>query len=217
MTFHEIDRAHLVDALEAAGPGEPTLCEGWQTEHLAAHVVLRETSPLAAAGVVLPLARGRAEAQLESLAAASRSPEGWAELLARVAAGPRAISPVAWGGDKANLVELAVHTEDVRRGAGPAAPLERTDDHLDALFDQLRLAARLYYRKADAGIVLVVPGGRRAKVRGPRGAAGTVVVRGSEIDLLLHATGRTGAAVVELEGDPADVAGLERALAEGAV
>ena len=31
-------RAALVEALIAAGPGMPTLCEGWRTEHLAAHV-----------------------------------------------------------------------------------------------------------------------------------------------------------------------------------
>lgn len=217
MTFHEIDRAHLVDALESTGPGVPTLCEGWQTEHLAAHVVLRESSPLAAAGIVLPFARARAEAELDALAATSSTPDGWADLVARVAAGPRRISPVAWGGDKANLVELAVHTEDVRRGTGPAEPLDRSPEHLDALFDQLRLMARLYYRKVDTGVVLVVPGGRRAKVRSARGDAGTVVVRGTVLDLLLHATGRTEAAVVEIEGAPDDVAGLERALADGAV
>ena len=208
MSFHEIDRAHLLDALEAAGPGAPTLCEGWATEHLAAHVVLREDAPLVSAAMQLPLVKDRAEQRLWDLAGRSRDDDGWAQLLARLAAGPRGISPVGWGGDKANLVEFAIHTEDVRRGGGPAAALERTPEHVDALFDHLRLGARLYYRQSDVGIVLVVPGGRRDRVRGPRKDAGTVVVRGSVIDLLLHASGRGAAADVEIVGAPADVDAL---------
>lgn len=210
MTFHGIDRAHLVDALEAAGPDAPTLCEGWLTRHLAAHVVLRERSPLEGVRVAAPFLRGPAERSLDSLADRSADPAGWADLLARVAAGPRRVSPLAWGGDKANLVELVIHTEDVRRGAGPAEPLERSPEHDDAIFDQLRLAARLFYRGSDVGLVLVVPSGRRSRVRAPRGDAGTVVVRGSVVDLLLHASGRGQAAVVEIDGAPADVAELAR-------
>lgn len=208
MSFHGIDRAHLVDALEAAGPDAPTLCEGWLTRHLAAHVTLRESSPLEGARVALPVLQGPAERSLESLAERSADPDGWARLLARVAAGPRGISPLAWGGDKANLLELVTHTEDVRRGAGPAGPLERSPEHEDAIFDQLRLAARLFYRRSEVGIVLVVPGGRRARVRRPRDGARTVVVRGSVVDLLLHASGRGEAADVEVEGAAAEVAAL---------
>ena len=50
---HERERTDLVAALREAGPGAATLCEGWSTEHLAAHVVLRESSPLTGAGLVL--------------------------------------------------------------------------------------------------------------------------------------------------------------------
>lgn len=208
MAFHQIDRAHLVDALETAGPDAPTLCAGWRSRHLAAHVVLREGSLLEAARLGLPFVQGPGERALQGLAERSADDAGWADLLARLAAGPRGVSPVAWGGDKANLLELVIHTEDVRRGAGPAAPLERDPEHLDAVFDQLRLAARLYYRGSDPGVVLVVPGGRRAKVRGPHDGAGTVVVRGSVVDLALHASGRGAAADVEIVGEPADVDAL---------
>jgi len=208
MAFHQIDRAHLVDALEAAGPDAPTLCEGWRSRHLAAHVVLRERSALEPARMWLPALGGPGENALEELAERSADEAGWAELLARVAEGPRRISPLAWGGDKANLVELVIHTEDVRRGAGPAAPLEREPEHLDAIFDQLRLAARLYYRATPVGLVLVVPGGRRARVKGPRGDFGTVVLRGSVVDLLLHASGRGAAAQLEIEGHEADLDSL---------
>ena len=208
MAFHPIDRAHLVDALEAVGPDAPTLCEGWSSRHLAAHVVLRERSPLEAARLGLPVLRGAGERALEELAESAADEAGWADLLAQVAEGPRRISPVAWGGDKANMAELVIHTEDVRRGSGPVGPLEREPEHLDAIFDQLRLAARLYYRATPVGLVLVVPGGRRARVKGPRGDFGTVVLRGSVVELMLHASGRGAAAELEIEGHPADLDSL---------
>ena len=63
--FTAASRAALVEALIAAGPGMPTLCDGWRTEHLAAHVHLRETT--AAAGLLLPGLRGRLERRTLSL------------------------------------------------------------------------------------------------------------------------------------------------------
>ena len=44
MTWHEIERAQLAQALLDVAPDAPTLCEGWQARHLAAHIVLRERS-----------------------------------------------------------------------------------------------------------------------------------------------------------------------------
>src|SRR5690606_5861071 len=149
-----------------------------------------ESAPLLAAGLLVPALEPRTERAIDELAATASEESGWADLVARVATGPRGINPLAWGGDKANRAEFVVHTEDVRRGEGPAAPLERSAEHLDAIWHLLRPAARLRYRKAGVGVVLVVPGGRRAHVRSPRGEAGTVVLRGSVVDLLVHASGR---------------------------
>lgn len=80
-------RAALVEALAHAGPGRPTLCEGWRTEHLAAHIVLRETSPLAV-GLLLPPAAKRLEEKTIALGDAHADEAGYARLLERVAAGP---------------------------------------------------------------------------------------------------------------------------------
>ncbi|WP_309055235.1 maleylpyruvate isomerase N-terminal domain-containing protein, partial [Streptomyces sp.] len=55
------ERLLLADLLEAAGPDAPTLCEGWLTRDLAAHVVVRERRPDAAAGSLVPVLRDRAE------------------------------------------------------------------------------------------------------------------------------------------------------------
>src|SRR5262249_60545235 len=45
--------AALCDTLERVGPAAPTLCEGWTTADLAAHLVVRERKPLAGPGIVL--------------------------------------------------------------------------------------------------------------------------------------------------------------------
>src|SRR6266545_2532933 len=48
------ERQALCDTLSSLGPDAPTLCEGWTTADLAAHLQVREREPLAAAGIVLP-------------------------------------------------------------------------------------------------------------------------------------------------------------------
>src|SRR5690606_1471098 len=40
------ERAALCDLLSRLGPDQPTLCEGWTTRDLAAHLLLRERRPL---------------------------------------------------------------------------------------------------------------------------------------------------------------------------
>jgi uncharacterized protein (TIGR03085 family) len=63
------ERKALADALQAAGPDAPTLCEGWQTRDLAAHLVLRERRPDAAAGILLKPLNGYNKKVQERLAA----------------------------------------------------------------------------------------------------------------------------------------------------
>lgn len=215
MTWHQHERAALIDALTAAGPHAPTLCEGWQARHLAAHVLLRERSVRVGAGLAVPALAGAADRAISSLADTAQDDQGFAALVARVAADPPAWSPVTWAGDAANLVELFVHTEDVRRGAGDTAPRELGADLSGALWGRLLQTARLSYRRSPVGIVLVVPGGpRRVVRRAPRGH-GTVAIRGEVGELVLHAFGRGAAAHVELVGDPQDVADLREVLPGG--
>jgi len=213
MTWHEFERSGLARALTAAGPDAPTLCAGWQTRHLAAHVVLRESAPLVAAGLVVPGLAARTERAIRDLAGSASDSAGWADLVARVAAGPSRWSPMSWAAEDANLLEFFVHTEDVRRGAGQVEPRELATAHEQALWGRLVRGAPLMYRKARVGIVLVVPGGPRSAVRRPRGATGTVVVRGDIGELVLHAFGRGEAARVHVLGDAVDVGELDRAIA----
>ena len=50
MSYSREERRALCELLDETGPDAPTLCEGWTTGDLAAHLVLRERRPDAAAG-----------------------------------------------------------------------------------------------------------------------------------------------------------------------
>ncbi len=52
MSYSREERLALCGLLEKTGPDAPTLCEGWNTGDLAAHLVLRERRPDAAAGIL---------------------------------------------------------------------------------------------------------------------------------------------------------------------
>lgn len=58
MTAASRERAALVNTMRAVGPDGATLCVGWTTRDLAAHLVLRERRPDAAAGILVPALAG---------------------------------------------------------------------------------------------------------------------------------------------------------------
>ena len=58
------ERRELCDLFEELGPDAPTLCEGWTTDDLAAHLVVRERNPTAGPGILLG---GRFAAHTERL------------------------------------------------------------------------------------------------------------------------------------------------------
>ncbi|WP_066588045.1 TIGR03085 family metal-binding protein [Cellulomonas timonensis] len=214
-TWHALERADLVQALSDAGPDAPTLCAGWRTRHLAAHVVLRERSLVVPAGLGGgPLAE-RADQAIEDAAAQGATAPGFEALLEQIAEGPRRWHPLAWGGELANVLEFFVHTEDVRRGDGEVEPRELDADRTEALWRQLLRMAPLAYRRSGAGVVLVRPDGVRRAVRRPTGDQGTVVVRGDVGELVLHVFGRGEAARVTLDGAPHAVEALRVTLPGG--
>jgi uncharacterized protein (TIGR03085 family) len=214
MSWHHLERAAAVAALREAGPGRPTLCEGWRTEQLAAHLVLRERDPLAAAGIVVPPLAGRTERRTQEVGARAAAPAAWEELLRQVEDGPPAWSPLRWGGDPAQLAEYFVHTEDVRR-AGPdgrdVPTRPRSPAHTAALWRALRQRAPMLLRRAPVPLELT-DGEQVLRVghAGHGGGATAAVVRGDVGDLLLWAYERSRVAHVEVEGDAEQVAALER-------
>ncbi|MGX2997809.1 TIGR03085 family metal-binding protein [Streptomyces sp. JNUCC 64] len=198
------ERLLLADLLESAGPDAPTLCEGWLTRDLAAHVVVRERRADALGLVFKPLAE-RLERAREEFAA-----KPYEELLQLIRSGPPTYSPFALKqvDEAANVVEFYVHTEDVRR-ARPGWTPRPVDPVLgDALWRRLERTARLLGRKFPVGVVLRRPDGQT--VVSHRGAP-VVTVTGEPGELLMFAFGRQDAATVVLEGDPEAVERLHGA------
>lgn len=201
MAWTPLLRTSLVEALTTAGDDAPTLCTGWRSRHLAAHLVLRQSDPLYGLSMLMPPLQARAEFQVQT----TGDDTPYDELLAAVAGGPPAWHPVRWFAEQADLVELWIHTQDVLRGAGdvPPGPGPALSD---VLWSRTLSMARLSARRSPVGLVLVRTDGVRAAVRRPPSGRGTVVLRGEPGELLLAVSGRVGAARVSLEGDDTDVA-----------
>ncbi|MBF4994225.1 TIGR03085 family protein [Arthrobacter gandavensis] len=203
MAWMETERAALVRTLHGADPQASTLCEGWNVSRLLAHLIVREERPWAMAGDVLRRDKPGHEHSLDPLVARAATDTGYRQLVDRFAAGARGFSPMRWGGDAVNLLEFYVHHEDIRRGTGDAEPREMPEGELAELRRLLPLAARLGYRRSPVGVVLQLPGGEQATVRGGEPA---VTITGPVTELALHAMGRSAAARVEISGAPGCVA-----------
>jgi uncharacterized protein (TIGR03085 family) len=205
--FTAASRDALVEALVSAGPGQPTLCEGWKTQHLAAHVVLRESSPLVAGLVVKPL-RARLERRTMQWGDAATDPDSYLRLVARISTGPASgrvggrlnrLPAVRRAAQATNLLEFFVHTEDVRRAQDRWAPRHLAQDYADALFAELVRAARLSYRSEDTGIVLARSTGERVTARQAQPGEPTRTISGPAGELVLHAFGRRDNALVVVD------------------
>ncbi|WP_411732936.1 TIGR03085 family metal-binding protein [Paeniglutamicibacter sp.] len=198
MHFVPASREVLAEVLLAAGPTAPTLCAGWQTRHLAAHLVLREQSLLAAGLVIKPLTH-RMEAELDRRAELAKDRNAYAGLVNEFLRGAPRFSPLsnAHVDRSANLSEFFIHTEDVRRASDRWVPRALDAKYEDLLWEDLLRHAGHYYRGADVGIILVRPDGQRHVTRK---SSSSVAITGHPGELLLHASGRREEALVTFEG-----------------
>jgi uncharacterized protein (TIGR03085 family) len=213
VSYSREERLALCALLDETGPDAPTLCEGWTTGDLAAHLVLREHRPDAAVGVVGgPLAGYTARVQQRIKA---RTP--FSELVQTIRSGPPRLSVMALPGvdERANAVEFFVHHEDVRR-AGPGwEPRELSSGESDMLWDRLRLA-RFMLRKAPVGVELArddtVPGRDGPAYRiTAKNATPAVTIIGSPAELTMWVMGRRPAARVRMDGTSPAVTKLAEA------
>ncbi len=205
-TFARRERATLCATLLAVGPEAPTLCEGWLARDLAAHLVLREHSPVSSLGIWLGPLKSRAAKAQADLAAQS-----WETLVDQVAQPPAFWHPARLGGRVEQIFddgELFIHHEDVRRGDGVARPRELSPDDTDSLWKVLTGAGRLAFRKSPVGIVVEVPGRDRLRLHHAGGR--DVTLRGGVGEVLLASYGRGRAAQVEVDGSPEDILALRK-------
>lgn len=194
-----LERAALGDLLDEVGPGAPTLCQGWATRDLAAHLAIRERRPDAVLGYLARPLAGHAERVQRGYADLP-----WPRLVALLRSGPPAWSPAALRPVDAaiNAIELFVHHEDVRRARAGWRPRTLPDHRQQELWRRLRTMARVLLRASPVGVALRRPDGVVWRARpGPS----YVTLAGPVPELVLYAFGRTEHAEIEVLGDEADV------------
>lgn len=184
------ERSNLSDLLVQIGPEAPTLCEGWTTRDLAAHLVARATRADVAGGIAIRALAGPLQRVQNSIAA-----RPWETLVAQVRRRPWwAFGPLD---EAANRTEYFVHHEDIRRAQPQWRPRPLPAGHAAALWSDVRMRARLVLRRTPATVTVAAPGhGSQSAGRG--GPA--VTLSGEPGELLLFLFGRQAHARVELTG-----------------
>jgi len=211
VTYSRDERRALAALLEETGPDAPTLCAGWQTRDLAAHVVVRERRPDAGLGMVGgPLAGYTDRVQRGYLDKYS-----YPELIAIFRSGPPRLSPMAIPGmdERANAVEFFVHHEDIRRAQPGWEPREISADLSEQLWKRLGVA-KMVLRKAPVGVELVREDAGQASKRvrmTAKARTPVVTVTGTPAELTMWALGRTTAARVRLDGSEAAIGAIKTA------
>ena len=196
MSVAQRERAALVETMRAVGPDAPTLCEGWTTRDLAAHLVIREYRPDAAPGILIPFFASHTAKVQNDVAGRNE----WDQLVDKVASGPPVYSPFKLLDPVANVAEMFIHHEDVRRAQPGWEPRVLEQALVSSLRRTLRLMARLTLAKIPGRVALRTPEGKSVLTAGSGPA---VVVTGLPEELLLFSVGRQ--ARVEFDGDAAAV------------
>ncbi len=122
------ERITLCDLLVERGPDAPTLCEGWRTADLAAHLVVRERRPDTGPGLVWPPLAG----YTDKVRRAVRDRTPWEKLVDTVRQGPPLLLRPFDG--PMNTVEYFIHVEDVRRAEDGWEPRPISPEMADALW-----------------------------------------------------------------------------------
>ncbi|MFV0259878.1 MAG: TIGR03085 family metal-binding protein [Acidimicrobiales bacterium] len=201
MSLAKDERAALSDTFTEVGDNAPTLCDGWTSRDLLAHLLVRERKPWAAPGIFIP-----ALASLAENAMSSYDDVAWPDMIEQFRSGPPvwAFTAIPAADGFVNGAEHYVHHEDVRRGSAGWKPRPPDPSRDGQLWEILQRMSRMLFRRSPVGIVL--RSGDRELVA--RRAAPSVTLVGEPGELVLFGYGRS-AVEVEREGDPADVAALD--------
>lgn len=183
MSVARRERAALVETLRNAGPEAPTLCGGWTTRDLTAHLVLREYRLDAAPGIAVPALAGYT-ARVQKQVVESTE---WDELLAKFASGPPLYSPLKLLDSVLNVSEMFVHHEDVRRAVAGWQPRDLDAATTAALRRPAAFFSRIGMSRVPARVSLCTPDGATLATVG-RGPELTITAPAGE--LLLFVFGR---------------------------
>jgi uncharacterized protein (TIGR03085 family) len=199
------ERSGLAALLAELGPDAATLCEGWDTSRLAAHLVTRESHIMALSGILVPALHG-VTARLEE---ETRRAQSYQQLVHHIAGGPplgRTFVGIPGLVGPLNLHEFFVHHEDVRR-AQPGWEARTLSEPMQAgLWRRLVALAPVFFRGLrGVKLHLVAPDGRRRTVGH---GDDEVTVTGPVPELFLYLFGRRSVAEVSVTGSIAGQARL---------
>jgi uncharacterized protein (TIGR03085 family) len=197
MSLASDERSALCDEFEKVGPDRPTLCEGWSTADLLAHLLVRERQPWASVGIVVaPLA------PLTERAMRGYAGTPWADRVALLRNRAPVWSPFHLRAvdDFANGAEFFVHHEDVRRGEPGWEPRPGDPTRDAQLWTLLQRMGRMLFKGVGPGVVLRRPSGEQHVVST---GSGVVTLVGEPGELVLYGFGRD-AARVDVEGSVED-------------
>jgi uncharacterized protein (TIGR03085 family) len=199
--FAQQERKNLCDVLTEVGPAAPTLCEGWTTSDLAAHLVVRERRPDAGIGIVVSALSDHTKDVQDKL----RDSTGWPQLVEKVRSGPPTL--LRPFDEAMNTGEYFIHVEDVRRAQPQWEPRTLPPGLEAALWRRANFFLRGLAKKVPAQIVLDAPGyGRRERGSGPQ-----VTITGPPSEITLFVAGRKDVARLTFAGDEAAVANVKAA------
>ena len=148
-TYVRQERKALVASALKAGPEAPTLCEGWDVKDLVCHLLVRETSLVAAAGIAVPAFAGLTDKEMKRL---KKLP--FEKLVGRLRSHRLtffALPPV----DAAfNTLEYFVHHEDIRRAQPAWRRRALSADADDVLWKALRAQGPALVRSTGVPVVV---------------------------------------------------------------
>lgn len=191
--YADPERQSLADLMLTLGPEGPTILDGWTTRDLAAHLVLRERRPDAAAGILLRPLHEYSERVRRRIAGLP-----YPRLIGQVRRPPW-YSPTRIPAidELASTLELYIHHEDVRRAQPGWEPRQLPPGLEAVLWKRVPLLTRSALRRFRATVRVEAPG-HGSRTAGAGGEEIRLTAAPSELVLFLF--GRQRVARVELAG-----------------
>jgi uncharacterized protein (TIGR03085 family) len=191
-----MERAAFCDALTELGPDQPTLCSPWTTKDLAAHVVVRERRPDAAAGITVPFLAGHTAA----VQAATAKRTTFEQLISLIRRPPwYSLAALGPADNATNTAEFFIHTEDARRAQPGFQPRTLEPAVARVLIGQLKLMSKLRLRKFPAKITININGYASPIVTGSA-TEPELTLTGDVGEITLFLSGRQRVSQVSLTG-----------------
>jgi len=194
--YAKLERQQVAELLLAVGPDQPTICEGWTTRDLAAHLVVRERRADAMAGGVIKALAGHGEKVRRAKAA-----RPFAEIVAEIR-NPPWWSPVSnrLTDELANTAEFFIHHEDIRRAQPQWEPRELPPGEEEAIWKAAKMTARLGLRKLRLPVLIRTPRFADLEIGTSETEPPRVMLQGDPGEIALFLSGRQRVAQVEVRG-----------------